>query len=85
MLWFFNHQEIKHEISKSVGKTKHREMYGKLLVRVTIRSNIMFRTYLCACVVRGSKNISVERMCLVTSKDTTHKNYGVPKEWEWKP
>ena len=44
----------KNEISKSVGKTKHREMYGKLLVAITIRSNIMFSTYLCARVTNGT-------------------------------
>ena len=52
---------IKNEISKSVGKTKHREMYGKLLVLTTIRSNIMFNSYLCARVRKGSKNISLKR------------------------
>ena len=45
---------VKNEISKSVGKTKHREMYGKLLVLMTIRSNIMFSTYLCARVTKGT-------------------------------
>ena len=43
-------------------------MYGKLLVHTTIRSNIMFNTYLCARVRKGSKNISFERMYLETSK-----------------
>ena len=43
-------------------------MYGKLLVPTTIRSNIMFNTYLCARVRKGSKNISFKRMYLEISK-----------------
>ena len=35
---------IKNEISKSVGKTKHKEMSGNLLVIMTNRSNIMVST-----------------------------------------
>ena len=43
-------------------------MYGKPLVPTTIGSNIMFNTYLCARVRKGSKNISLERMYLEISK-----------------
>ena len=41
---------VKNKISKSLGKSKHKEMYGKLFVPTTIRSNIMFSNYLCARV-----------------------------------
>ena len=59
---------IKNEISKSVGKTKHREMFGSLLVLTTRRSNIMFGTCLCARFREDPKTTLSEEIVWIHQK-----------------
>ena len=56
-------------------------MFGRLLVLTTIRSNIMFGTYLCVRVRKGSKTTLSEEIVWIHQK-VLHEDYGIPKERE---